>query len=89
MWPDIESIVTTHATDCSTDRLILEGSALWPESVATLNLDNVAAIWLTASNDFFQARRLVGKKWGPKMQDWMYWGIGALLLVIAAMREVR
>jgi hypothetical protein len=36
--------------------LILEGSALWPEFVATLSLDHVAAIWLTASNDFFQAR---------------------------------
>ncbi len=56
MWPDIEAMVTSHATDLSTDRLILEGSALWPESVATLDLDNVAAIWLTAGNDLFQTR---------------------------------
>jgi 2-phosphoglycerate kinase len=64
MWPDIESIVTTHATDCSTDRLILEGSALWPASVATLNLDNVAAIWLTASNNLFQARIYQASRFG-------------------------
>ena len=56
MWPNIEAIVTLHATDLSTDRLILEGSALWPDSVATLDLDNVAAIWLTASEDLFQTR---------------------------------
>jgi 2-phosphoglycerate kinase len=56
MWPTIESIVTTHATDYSTDRLIMEGSALWPESVATLTLPNVAALWLTASNNLLQER---------------------------------
>jgi 2-phosphoglycerate kinase len=56
MWPNVESIITARATHHSTERLILEGSALWPEFVATLSLDNVAAIWLTASNDFFQAR---------------------------------
>ena len=56
MWPTIESIVTTHATECSTDRLIMEGSALWPESVATLNLPHVAALWLTASNNLLQER---------------------------------
>ncbi len=56
MWPDINALVTTHAMDLSTDRLILEGSALWPESVASLDLDSVAAIWLTAGNDLFQAR---------------------------------
>jgi 2-phosphoglycerate kinase len=56
MWPNVESIITERATHHSTERLILEGSALWPEFVATLSLDNVAAIWLTASNNFFQTR---------------------------------
>jgi len=36
--------------------LILEGSALWPESVVTLRLDGVGAIWLTASDSFLQER---------------------------------
>jgi len=44
MWHGIEAMVTLHATDISTDRLILEGSALWPGSVATLDLDDVGAI---------------------------------------------
>ena len=56
MWPDIETIVTSHATDPSTQRLIIEGSALWPESMATLDFDKVAAIWLTASNDLLLTR---------------------------------
>ena len=29
---------------------------MWPESVATLDLDNVPAIWLTAANNLFQTR---------------------------------
>jgi 2-phosphoglycerate kinase len=56
LWPDIETIITAHATDVSSDRLILEGSALWPEFVATLDIKNVTAIWLTASNGLFQKR---------------------------------
>ena len=56
VWPLIESIVTSHGTDFSTDRLILEGSAILPELVVTLTIDNIAAIWLTASNEFFAQR---------------------------------
>jgi 2-phosphoglycerate kinase len=56
MWTYIETLVTSHATNPLTDRLILEGSALWPECVATLDLENVSAIWLTASNKFLQTR---------------------------------
>ncbi len=56
MWPDIRSLITAHASDPSTERLILEGSALWPESVVTLRLDGVGAIWLTASDSFLQER---------------------------------
>ena len=56
MWRDIEAMIISHATDTSTERLIFEGSALWPESVATLDVDKVAAIWLTAGNDLFRTR---------------------------------
>ena len=56
VWPGIEALVTSHATDASADRLVLEGSALWPESVLTLKVNNVAAIWLTASDRLFRAR---------------------------------
>ena len=36
--------------------LVLEGSALWPETVATLHMENVAAFWLSASDALFRAR---------------------------------
>lgn len=56
MWPGIKALITSHASDPDTDRLVLEGSALWPESVATQNIKGVAAIWLTASRDLFETR---------------------------------
>jgi 2-phosphoglycerate kinase len=56
LWPRIEALITTHATDLSTERLVLEGSALWPESVATLDVASVTAVWLTASDTFFRTR---------------------------------
>jgi hypothetical protein len=42
------------------------------------------AIW----EGFLRAQRIVGKKWKPQIQDWIYWGVGLLLLVIAVLREV-
>ncbi len=56
VWPLIKDIVAYHATDLSTDRLILEGSAILPELVVTLTLNNTVAIWLTASNELFEQR---------------------------------
>ena len=55
MWPGIKSPITKHASNRATDPLILEGSALWPGSVAMLHLDNVSASWLTASHDLLEA----------------------------------
>ncbi|KAF3884489.1 MULTISPECIES: 2-phosphoglycerate kinase [Nostocales] len=55
--PQVEAIVHSHASDLSTERLILEGSALWPGFVANLvGKNGVKAIWLTASDQLFQNR---------------------------------
>jgi hypothetical protein len=43
------------------------------------------ALW----EGFLQAKRIVGKKWKPNMQDWIYLGVGILLLAIAALLEVH
>ena len=56
VWPLIEGIVTTRATDLSTDRLVLEGSAILPECIVTLPFTNIAAIWLTASHETIAQR---------------------------------
>lgn len=37
---------------------------------------------------FWQTQRIAGQKWHPQSQDWIYWGVGLFLLIIAAMREV-
>lgn len=66
LWPTIEELITTHATDERADCLILEGSALWPETVATLTVERVAAFWLTASNDFLQARIYAASQFATK-----------------------
>ena len=56
VWPKVEEIVASHINDPSRGGLIIEGSALWPELVATLTFDNIATLWLTASEAVFQQR---------------------------------
>ena len=56
VWPKIEEIVASHINGPSRAGLIIEGSALWPELVATLNFKNIAALWLTASEAVFRQR---------------------------------
>jgi 2-phosphoglycerate kinase len=56
VWPLAESLISTHSTDHSAGCLVIEGSALWPEYVARISHENVAAIWLTASNEFLENR---------------------------------
>jgi hypothetical protein len=56
VWPLVESIVQAHVDDPGAGRLVVEGSALWPESVATLDCCGVVAIWLTAGQSLFRRR---------------------------------
>ena len=56
VWPKIEEIVASHIKDPSLTGLVVEGSALWPELVATLNSENIATLWLTASKEIFRQR---------------------------------
>ena len=68
----IESIVAFHADDEANGCLVLEGSALWPQSVVTGTLNRTAAIWLTAGDGLFQARiyrdSQIKSKTGPEKQ---------------------
>lgn len=52
MWPSIVSLLAERADT----GLVLEGSGVWPESFATLEQDDLAALWLTASDAFLTAR---------------------------------
>ena len=55
--PQVEALVHSHASDLSTECLIIEGSALWPGFVADLvNKNSVRAIWLTLSDRTIETR---------------------------------
>ena len=56
MWPLIEALVRQHADGAATERLVLEGSGIWPDNVAALHLPTVAAIWLSGSAGLIEAR---------------------------------
>jgi 2-phosphoglycerate kinase len=56
VWPLAAELVLRHAGDETATRLVLEGSALWPECVVTLRLRAVSAVWLTADDDVFATR---------------------------------
>ena len=66
VWPKVEAIIASHSTDTSTTRIVLEGSALWPELVVSLDLDKVAAVWLTASEEVFRRRIHNGSLYSSK-----------------------
>jgi len=70
MWPDIEELILSHATNPHAECLIIEGSALWPESaVAGLDTEGVRALWLTASDDLFQTRIYASSEYDALKSD--------------------
>ena len=51
LWPTVARSITQRDAP-----RVVEGSALWPEWVATAVSDDVRALWLTASDDFLRQR---------------------------------
>ena len=56
MWPMVREMIEARAAGAGATPLVLEGSALWPELVAELDLSGVRAVWLTADDALFDAR---------------------------------
>jgi 2-phosphoglycerate kinase len=56
IWPLIEALLATRALDLSTERLVLEGSAILPERIVALPYRNIAAVWLSASRECLAQR---------------------------------
>ena len=52
----MEYLVRWHAGNDAADRLVLEGSALWPEGLAGIGAPGVAGVWLTGPDALFEAR---------------------------------
>ena len=63
LWPRIEELITEHAGHATGPGLVLEGSALWPERVAALDLPHTAAVWLTADETVVRARIRAGGRY--------------------------
>jgi 2-phosphoglycerate kinase len=67
VWQSIEDIVTSYATEISSENMIVEGSALLPELVINLDIDNILdSIWLTASNEFLRERIYLASQYETK-----------------------
>ena len=56
MWPMVRALIERHVHEPALGPLVLEGSALWPPSVAELDLASVGAVWITASGELFSSR---------------------------------
>ena len=56
VWPKVEAIVESHSNETASSGIVLEGSALWPDLVTSLDFDKTVAVWLTASEDVFRQR---------------------------------
>ena len=56
VWPKVEAIIASHSDNTSTNRVVLEGSALWPEFAKSLDFTKTPAIWLTTSDKLFRQR---------------------------------
>ena len=54
--PKIVALVRGRASESTTPGLVLEGSALWPEFVAPLLSDKIAAVCLLASEELVTGR---------------------------------
>ncbi|WP_329089531.1 hypothetical protein [Streptosporangium sp. NBC_01469] len=57
LWPRVEELITTRAAEGGARTgLVLEGAALLPVRVATLEVSRTAAVWLTADDAVVRAR---------------------------------
>ena len=54
--PQVEALVDARISDPSTCGLVIEGSALYPDFIAPLISDQVAALWLTAADELLLQR---------------------------------
>ena len=71
LWPRIEELITarTSPAKATGPGLVLEGSALWPDRVATLPAASIAAVWLTADEAPLRARMRRGSRYDRASAD--------------------
>ncbi len=66
VWPKVEAIIDSHTSNSSDLGVVIEGSAVWPEFAGGLDFNEIAAVWLTASDDLFRQRIYAGSNFDSK-----------------------
>ena len=56
VWPKVESIIASQTNDPSSNGIVLEGSAIWPDFTTNLDSKTIKALWLTATEETFRNR---------------------------------
>ena len=56
VWPKVEFIVASQFNTPSSNGIILEGSAIWPDFAINLDPKTIKALWLTADETTFRNR---------------------------------
>lgn len=69
LWPSIEALVKYATSSVGADRLVMEGSGLWPERVAALRFSNIAAFWLTAGAEILKDRIYSASRFHERTAD--------------------
>ena len=60
LWPRIEKLISDSGPS---DRLVLEGSALWPAHLTPQVISNCTVLWLTGEPDFLTTRIRTTSHW--------------------------
>lgn len=56
LWPRVAQLILAQLSNADSERLIIEGSALWPDWVSTLVQEGITKVWLTTTDEVFQQR---------------------------------
>lgn len=91
VWPQVEKIVSAHVDQQINAGLVLEGSALWPSWVNSLECDNVVGIWLTAGSELIRERIYQNSRYdekSPLEKRWIDQFLARSIAFDAALRNV-
>ncbi|MGD1893578.1 MAG: hypothetical protein ACFB15_23670 [Cyclobacteriaceae bacterium] len=56
LWPRVAQLILAQLSNADSERLIIEGAALWPDWVSTLVQEGITKVWLTTTDEVFQQR---------------------------------
>jgi hypothetical protein len=94
-WIIYGLLLGTNSFVFAEEKVSLSISVLWTRTgfsellAYTMGYEASRSWALWEQHGLWRVKRLADRKWNPSLSDWVYWGAGLLLLVIAVMREVQ